>query len=110
MNDQTKIAELAKQCTSFELAEMLISTKNSEDRLPVGMTKDQVTKTIKKIINFAEMYQCEHEEVYRGGSIWTICQQCGKKWADDEGGYVPYEQPKEIIEAWELYEKLTKGE
>ena len=109
MDNQNEITNLAKQYTSFELAEMLISSKSNEDKLPVGVTTEQVKQTIKKITNFAEMYQCEHEDTYRGGAIWTICSQCGRKWADDEGGFVTYEQPSEITEAWELYEKLTKG-
>lgn len=33
---------------------------------------------------------CTHEETHRGGVIWTICDECGKKWADDEGGFVPH--------------------
>lgn len=110
MDNKDKITELAKQYTSFELAEILLMAKNNEDRLPVGTTKTEVVRIIKNITNFAERHQCEHEEVYRGGNIWTICAQCGRKWADDEGGFVPYEQPSEITQAWELYEKLTKGE
>lgn len=105
MNSEQKAIELVKQYTSFQLAEMLVSY-TSNNTLPVGMTISEVKCVLKKITNFAEMYQCEHEEVYRGGAIWTICAQCGKKWADDEGGYVPYEQPDEITKAWELYEKL----
>lgn len=106
MNNHEEITNLAKQYTSFELAEMLINSKNGDDKLPVGVTTEQVKQIVKKITNFAEMYQCEHEEVYRGGAIWTICAQCGKKWADDEGGYVTYQQPTEITEACGLYEKL----
>ncbi len=40
---------------------------------------------------------CEHEDTHRGGSIWTICDQCGKQWADDEGGFKP-DPPNQTIE------------
>lgn len=36
---------------------------------------------------------CTHEDTYRGGAIWTICEGCGRKWADDEGGFIPYVEP-----------------
>lgn len=34
---------------------------------------------------------CTHESVHRGGTIWTICDECGKEWADDRGGFQPHE-------------------
>lgn len=40
---------------------------------------------------------CEHEDTHRGGAIWTICDQCGKQWADDEGGFQP-DPPNATIE------------
>jgi len=42
---------------------------------------------------------CTHEETYRGGSIWTICDSCGMKWADDRGGFKPYQEPSELTAA-----------
>ncbi len=32
---------------------------------------------------------CSHDDTHRGGAIWTICDQCGQRWADDEGGFKP---------------------
>ena len=45
---------------------------------------------------------CTHETVHRGGAIWTICEDCGKQWADDEGGFKPYVEPEWISEARKL--------
>lgn len=45
---------------------------------------------------------CMHEETHRGGFLWTICDQCGRKWADDEGGFQAYEEPAAVTEAWAL--------
>ena len=39
---------------------------------------------------------CQHDETHRGGTIWTICDGCGMEWADDRGGFKPYEEPASI--------------
>lgn len=49
--------------------------------------------------DFYEREQCYHEDTYRGGAIWTICNGCGRKWADDEGGFVPFTYPKKVKQA-----------
>ncbi len=45
---------------------------------------------------------CTHDETYRGGAIWTICRGCGAKWADDEGGLIPYTEPPQLTAARKL--------
>jgi hypothetical protein len=42
---------------------------------------------------------CYHDETHRAGAIWEICDLCGKKWADDEGGKPEFKEPKEISKA-----------
>jgi hypothetical protein len=42
---------------------------------------------------------CLHEETHRAGAQWTICNSCGMKWADDEGGPKPYVDPPKIAAA-----------
>jgi hypothetical protein len=32
---------------------------------------------------------CLHEVTHRGGAIWTICDDCGRKWADDMSEHTP---------------------
>lgn len=53
------------------------------------------------LLAYAERSTCLHESTYRGGAIWEICDNCGRKWADDTGGMPPdaHEYPKEIREA-----------
>lgn len=46
-----------------------------------------------------ERNTCQHEETHRGGTIWEICDSCGAKWADDEGGKPTWEDPPEWIAA-----------
>lgn len=45
---------------------------------------------------------CTHEETTRGGLIWTFCSGCGMKWADDEGGFKPYQEPARITYAFDI--------
>lgn len=49
-----------------------------------------------------QLETCRHEETHRGGVIWTICDQCGKEWADDQGGKPEFVYP----ETWTKAEKL----
>lgn len=51
------------------------------------------------LLNYALKSVCYHDETHRGGVIWEICDLCGKKWADDEGGKPEFKEPKEISKA-----------
>src|ERR1700712_2388584 len=43
--------------------------------------------------------ECHHDNTRRGGAIWTICDDCGGKWADDQGGFTGYADPEHIAAA-----------
>ena len=58
-----------------------------------------VTAVLAGLIGYVERNECLHEDTYRGGTIWTICRFCGRKWADDQGGFQPYEPPPELVAA-----------
>lgn len=45
---------------------------------------------------------CQHDETHRGGAIWTICDRCGAKWADDQGGFKPFKADRRIVAAENL--------
>lgn len=59
----------------------------------------RLVMALEDLLKYADMNTCRHEETHRGGSIWTICDQCGQKWADDEGGMPRYEEPPAIASA-----------
>ncbi len=42
---------------------------------------------------------CTHESTHRGGAIWTICDDCDKKWADDRGGFKPHKDSATVAKA-----------
>ena len=54
---------------------------------------------LEEVLNEYDRNVCEHEITHRGGAIWTICDGCGRKWADDEGGFQPHRDPPSIVEA-----------
>lgn len=63
---------------------------------------------LQKLLRVAENNFCEHEDIYRGGTNWTICSSCGRKWADDEGGMPENKYPDEIIKARDFLDKKKK--
>ena len=52
---------------------------------------------LEAVLKHAEEHipECLHEDTHRGGAIWEICDQCGAKWADDEGGRPEWKEPPE---------------
>lgn len=69
--------------------------------LPTGAAigDDMVRKVLADLLQYVVTNECTHEDTHRGGSIWTICDACDRKWADDEGGFQPYSEPPEVAAA-----------
>ncbi|WP_176476874.1 hypothetical protein [Pseudomonas aeruginosa] len=51
------------------------------------------------LVSEVERKTCCHEETHRGGAIWEICDSCGAKWADDEGGKPEFAWPESVDKA-----------
>lgn len=68
-------------------------------RAPAERDGVDVEKALLELVRFAERQICEHTETHRGGAIWEICNQCGCRWADDEGGKPEFVEPVEITNA-----------
>jgi hypothetical protein len=56
-------------------------------------------EALRALLSHVDANTCTHEYIYRGGAIWTICDDCGMKWADDEGGFKPYRDPPAVANA-----------
>jgi len=56
-------------------------------------------RALKGLLDHVDLITCQHDDTHRGGVIWTICDSCGRKWADDEGGFVPYEDAPAVAKA-----------
>jgi len=75
---------------------------------PTPTTIPLELEAMKNLLAWAETQLCEHEETHRGGVIWEICDQCGMKWADDEGGKPEYKEPQAITNAREAIAKAAE--
>ena len=75
------------------------------------ISKQKVVNTLDDLIRYAERNTCLHETTHRGGVIWEICDECGMKWADDEGGKPDnaHDLPNEIEAAHSLLAEIEKG-
>lgn len=70
---------------------------------------EALVKALGTMLDEYDRNVCEHEITHRGGHIWTICEGCGQKWADDEGGFKPHCDPEGVVEARAAI-ALAKGE
>ena len=61
------------------------------------------------VVNLAVKNICPHDETHRGGAIWEICNACGAKWADDEGGKPAYVEPITLTNAYQAIAALKEA-
>ena len=73
---------------------------------PVALHR--LVRLLQSVLEYAERETCTHEETHRGGAIWEICDSCGKKWADDEGGKPDgaHDLPQVLIDARDFLHSL----
>lgn len=67
----------------------------SKLRAPVADERSALAE----LLEYVDRNTCTHEDTHRGGAIWTICDGCGMKWADDEGGFVPHQDAPAVAAA-----------
>jgi hypothetical protein len=61
---------------------------------PAPSVTDGWQLVVKDLIREIERQTCAHEETHRAGFLLEICDSCGAKWADDEGGKPEFKWPK----------------
>lgn len=77
-------------------------------------SKDQkfsdLLRVLRIVTDYASRQHCCHEDTHRGGVLWEICDQCGMKWADDEGGKPDDagKLPEEIDRAYDILAKYKE--
>jgi hypothetical protein len=54
--------------------------------LALHTSHEELVKALESLLKNPNLYPCEHVSTHRGGSIWSICDDCGAKFADDRGG------------------------
>lgn len=68
----------------------------------MSMEMNKAMELLRGLVSEIERQTCEHAETHRGGAIWEICDSCGAKWADDEGGKPEFEWPESVEKAREF--------
>jgi hypothetical protein len=63
--------------------------------------RDNLRAALRALLKRDQGNTCQHENTHRGGTNWEICDTCGAKWADDEGGRPEWQDPPE----WSLAEE-----
>lgn len=56
-------------------------------------------EVLEALLDHIDSQTCTHENTKRGGTIWTICEDCGRRWADDEGGFKPHQDAPAVATA-----------
>ena len=68
----------------------------------MSMEMNKALDLLHGLVREVERKTCCHEETHRGGAIWEICDSCGAKWADDEGGKPEFAWPESVEKAREF--------
>ena len=63
---------------------------------PAKSEVQRLREALTQLLSYAERQICAHDNTHRGGAIWEICDDCGAKWADDEGGKPEFKWSNEI--------------
>lgn len=69
------------------------------DAAPSSVATDDARAVLQDLLDHVDETTCTHESTHRGGAIWTICDNCDAKWADDRGGFKPHEDAPAVARA-----------
>lgn len=69
-------------------------------------TKQELAESLHALLDNYDFTVCRHENTSRGGTLWTLCDDCSESWADDKGGFVPYKEPDFITKARDLLSRM----
>jgi hypothetical protein len=86
---QHDIASMVKTADAMFAADARISALEEENK--------RLREALNAVLDRDQRNTCQHENTHRGGYLWEICDECGAKWADDEGGKPEWEDPAEWI-------------
>lgn len=94
-----------ERIAELEVALAIVEATREGQEVRADAAEARERKLVEALGGLLRIYDrntCQHDETHRGGAIWTICDQCGRKWADDEGGFEPHADPPEVEAARDL--------
>ncbi|WP_454676633.1 hypothetical protein [Achromobacter marplatensis] len=51
------------------------------------------------LLDYVDRNTCTHENRHKVGTLWTICDDCGRKWASDRNPYTPHQDAPAVAAA-----------
>ncbi len=75
------------------------AAENALGALTPAAAQPSLEKALRELLDHVDRNTCTHEQTSRGGAIWTICDDCGMKWADDRGGFKPHNDAPAVTKA-----------
>lgn len=102
-----RLAILRKMWSAGEVAAILRRHDIERAASPVSDGEARRKALIADLLREIDRNVCTHEETVRGGTIWTICTGCNRKWADDAGGFKPHEDSPAVKAAREYLRTLA---
>ena len=51
------------------------------------------------LLDYVDRNTCTHENRHKAGTLWTICDDCGRKWASDRNPYTPHQDAPAVAAA-----------
>jgi hypothetical protein len=86
----------------------MVQIENKRDGCKADLRRANLLRLLESAVDHYYRNVCTHEDTHRGGFLWTICDGCGSRWADDQGGFVPFHEPQDITEALAVI-KVARG-
>lgn len=83
-------------------AHVLARLPFTDERTSVAPSGEKMLTVLRGLLEYVDGETCLHETTHRGGAIWTICDDCGAKWADDQGGFKPHQDEPAVEAARDL--------
>lgn len=93
----TNVGDVARRC---------LNHLRAPSREPEG----GAVAMIRALLGHIDRETCQHDNLKRGGVQWTICEDCDRKWADDQGGFKPYTDAPPVAAARLYLEALATRE
>lgn len=106
LNGEEGAAQQASLCDL--VAQLRTVVKDTGKPVLAAPDVARLVDALEDVVSEIESNTCPHDNTYRGGAIWEICEDCGGKWADDMGGKPEFAWPESVETARNLIHAYRK--